>query len=210
MSTNTHNLKSILSVAAIAAFFVGAWMAADALAFKRTFSGFWTAIYLAILFAAISLDLLICSQKRLSIAGAALAVVIAVLNLPTIPKMFPLRHTVQPGSFTNATVADVLHHIAESKHDTMPYWRFHVSDQQLACTPVNMAIPSNASLGETLNTLMAQAEATYTWTWHKNYGNESLPLCASFLVSRDSSRELADYELTIDRYGIYGLERVNK
>lgn len=165
------------------------------------FSAFWTVVPLGVLAGFLGVIAAIRSSVAHAVPFLLVAIVIGVLNLPTVPRMFPLRHRVEPAFFTDAKVADVLHHIARSKPDA-PYWRFHVSNQQLAYTRVTMTIPDNASLGETLDLVVAQTGASYTWNWHKACGNEPSPLCASFYFTNDVTRDRYDNELLIDRYAI--------
>jgi len=154
---------------------------------------------LAILATFLSIRGFIRSNGISAIAFGLIAIIIGILILPTIPKMFPLRHVVEPASFNNATVADVLRHIAKSKDDA-PYWRFYVSRERLSGTRISMTIPPNSTLGEILDMLMTETGASYRWGWHKCCGNEPSPLCASFYISRDVDRDGHENVLLIDRH----------
>jgi hypothetical protein len=196
--------KPLFSIAEIAVAFICVGIGSQAIAFDRAFSGFWTVIPLAILAVFFGIYTLVRSRASHALPFGIVAVSIAMLNLPTVPKMFPLRYKVQPASFKDAKVADILQHIAQS-NDDRPSWRFHVSDQHLGYTRVTMTIPDHASLSQALDLLMTETGASYTWNWHKFCGNEPSPLCASFYVSHDAypSRDLLDYKLLISRDNIF-------
>jgi hypothetical protein len=200
MRRETSFKKPLLNVFDVGVVFAIVWIVSQTAAFDLAFSGFWTAAPLAILAGLLAVAALIRSGIAAATAFGLLATLIAVLNLPTIPKMFPLRHTVHAATFTDATVADVLGHVAKSKREP-PYWRFHVSDQMLAERRVRMTIPENASLADALHALMAETGASYVWNWHKFCGNEPSPLCASFYIADDASGDRDEYYLLIDRNG---------
>jgi len=158
------------------------------------FSLFWEAIPLMLLLVWMGAFLWRHESAYLSIPCWLSLIAIVAVNAPTIPKLYPLWHTVQPASFQDATVAEVLLHVAKS-HDEEPRWRFFVSSEELALTRVTMTIPAGASLGEALDSLMAESGASYSWRWYKFCGNAPVPMRASFHVRYDDSRDPSGHPL---------------
>ncbi len=138
------------------------------------------------------------SRKLLSGLFLVVALVIAVPNLPTVGKMFPFQYRVAPIVFKDATVADVLQHIAKP-NGGYPFWRFRVSTRALANRRVSLTLKQDSRLGEALDLLMKQADSRYEWNWHKSCGNEPSPLCASFFVSNGKVTDKSDFAVTVDR-----------
>lgn len=177
-------------------------VASQTIFFGRGFSGFWTIASVGLLFALLSIVACLWSRRGEAIAFGLIAVMIAITISPTVPQMFPLRHDIEPASFINATMAEVLHHVAKSKKDH-PSWRFFVSDQDFGYTRISVTIPEGESLRETLSRLMQMTGGSYTWNWHKCCGNEPSPLCASFHISGDGSIDRSEYDLMITENEIY-------
>jgi hypothetical protein len=114
--------------------------------------------------------------------------------------MFPLASAAPTGTFANAPFADVLCHLSKVNGDRPP-WRFYVATRELGAAQITMTIPPDSNLDNALETLMAKAGASYSWSWHKFCGNAPSPDCASFYISRngDRERDRCDYELIVSR-----------
>ena len=137
-------------------------------------------------------------RRVVSISLVTLAVAMSVSQAGTVAQVDPFQSRVEPTTFANATVTDVLHHISKSR-DARPYWRFHIATQELADTRVSMTIGENHDLGQVLATLTEQLDAKYRWHWHKSCGSEVAPFRAVFSVSNKSGDEPPHGVIWIDR-----------
>ena len=170
------------------------------------FSGFWAGISIAMV--AFSFATYATIQRRIpeAVLFGFIGLVIAAINLPTVFQMFPLQQPVRAATFQDVTIAEVLHHAAQSK-DNRPYWKFSVSDRKLAEKRINFTIPPGTSLEDVLETLKADAGVSYRWNWFSPCGMTTQPAFAHFHITNGPSDVRDEYEVMIDRNGINELPR---
>jgi hypothetical protein len=140
------------------------------------------------------------SVRWITSAGA---VVMAALFLLSLPETLPLQARVRGARFVDASVAEVLQHIARQR-TTAPYWRFYVVDEATSRRRVAVALREGGSLREALDAVAGASGCEYRWNWHKLCGNEPRPLCAEFRF-RQAGAPIADpwdWILLIDRHGV--------
>ena len=186
-----------VSVVEIVVALIVTLMISQGLSLGSGFSGFWAIVPVGIVSLLLSVVAFRQSQKFVGTALLAIVAAIAVTNASTASKMFPLQRAVVPTEFRDATVAEVLFHVAKS-NETYPGWRFHVSTEELANTRVSIDIEPNTTLEQTLASLMVQTSAHYDWNWHKSCGNSSTPVCASFYIHVGESHDRGEYAVLVE------------
>jgi hypothetical protein len=116
------------------------------------------------------------------------------------PLASPLNQRIAGARFEQASLAEVLAHIARQRQKT-PSWRFYVYDEELANGTVSLEIPDGCTLEEALEIVCGSVKGEYEWHWFKTCGHSASPDSARFHL-RPAGAEMSrnDHVLHVSRW----------